>query len=82
MLYNSEITLFFCLCYVVCKNCLKYFPSTEQPKVAFSADLGMRGDLGPQSTEITLTFNNIFTNIGNNYNPATGTLSKHSQCHA
>ncbi|XP_042587933.1 complement C1q-like protein 4 [Cyprinus carpio] len=44
----------------------------EQPKVAFSADLGMRGDLGPQSTEITLTFNNIFTNIGNNYNPATG----------
>uniref|UniRef100_A0A8C1MJ47 Cerebellin 17 n=1 Tax=Cyprinus carpio TaxID=7962 RepID=A0A8C1MJ47_CYPCA len=57
---------------VICKNCLKYFPSTEQPKVAFSADLGMRGDLGPQSTEITLTFNNIFTNIGNNYNPATG----------
>uniref|UniRef100_A0A8C1QZK2 Cerebellin 17 n=1 Tax=Cyprinus carpio TaxID=7962 RepID=A0A8C1QZK2_CYPCA len=56
----------------ICKNCLKYFPSTEQPKVAFSADLGMRGDLGPQSTEITLTFNNIFTNIGNNYNPATG----------
>ncbi|XP_073685545.1 cerebellin 17 [Garra rufa] len=46
--------------------------NAEQAKVAFSADLGMRGDLGPQSTEITLTFNNIFTNIGNNYNPATG----------
>ncbi|XP_026129274.1 C1q-related factor-like [Carassius auratus] len=44
----------------------------EQPKVAFSADLGISGDLGPQSTEITLAFNNIFTNIGNNYNPATG----------
>ncbi|XP_043106785.1 cerebellin 17 [Puntigrus tetrazona] len=44
----------------------------EQPKVAFSADLGIRGDLGPQSTEITLTFNNIFTNTGNSYNPATG----------
>uniref|UniRef100_A0A672S0N5 Cerebellin 17 n=1 Tax=Sinocyclocheilus grahami TaxID=75366 RepID=A0A672S0N5_SINGR len=54
--------------------CIKklYFPSTEQPKVAFSADLGIRGDLGPQNTEITLTFNNIFTNIGNNYNPETG----------
>ncbi|XP_050976366.1 cerebellin 17 [Labeo rohita] len=46
--------------------------NAEQPKVAFSADLGKRGDLGPQSTEITLTFNNIFTNTGNNYNPATG----------
>uniref|UniRef100_A0A672S1H3 Cerebellin 17 n=1 Tax=Sinocyclocheilus grahami TaxID=75366 RepID=A0A672S1H3_SINGR len=45
---------------------------TKQPKVAFSADLGIRGDLGPQNTEITLTFNNIFTNIGNNYNPETG----------
>ncbi|KAK9968207.1 hypothetical protein ABG768_002542 [Culter alburnus] len=44
----------------------------EQPKVAFSADLGIRGDLGPHSTEITLTFNNVFTNIGNNYNPTTG----------
>ncbi|NP_001313454.1 cerebellin 17 precursor [Danio rerio] len=44
----------------------------EQPKVAFSADLGIRGDLGPQSTEHTLAFSNVFTNIGNNYNPATG----------
>ncbi|ROL54456.1 Complement C1q-like protein 4 [Anabarilius grahami] len=44
----------------------------EQPKVAFSADLGIRGNLGPQRTEITLTFNNVFTNIGNNYNPTTG----------
>lgn len=45
---------------------------TETPKVAFSADLGHRGDLGPYNTEITLTFNNIFTNIGNSYNPTTG----------
>lgn len=44
----------------------------EQPKVAFSADLGIRGDLGPQSTELTLTFNNVFTNIGNNYKTETG----------
>ncbi|XP_067289635.1 cerebellin 17 [Pseudorasbora parva] len=44
----------------------------EQPKVAFSADLGIRGHLGPQSTEITLAFNNIFTNIGNNYDGTTG----------
>ncbi|XP_073769560.1 cerebellin 17 isoform X1 [Danio rerio] len=46
--------------------------NSEQPKVAFSADLGIRGDLGPQSTEHTLAFSNVFTNIGNNYNPATG----------
>uniref|UniRef100_A0A671Q2I8 Cerebellin 17 n=1 Tax=Sinocyclocheilus anshuiensis TaxID=1608454 RepID=A0A671Q2I8_9TELE len=72
ILYKSEIILFnSCLCYIVCIKKL-YFPSTEQPKVAFSADLGIRGDLGPQNTEITLTFNNIFTNIGNNYNPETG----------
>uniref|UniRef100_A0A671Q2L2 Cerebellin 17 n=1 Tax=Sinocyclocheilus anshuiensis TaxID=1608454 RepID=A0A671Q2L2_9TELE len=44
----------------------------KENAVAFSADLGIRGDLGPQNTEITLTFNNIFTNIGNNYNPETG----------
>lgn len=56
-----------------------YFLSTEQPKVAFSADLGIRGNLGPQTTEITLTFNNVLTNIGNNYNSITGTLSC-SQC--
>ncbi|KAK7120421.1 hypothetical protein R3I94_020424 [Phoxinus phoxinus] len=44
----------------------------EQPKVAFSADLGIRGNLGPQATEITLAFSNVFTNIGNNYNSTTG----------
>lgn len=46
--------------------------NAEQPKVAFSADLGIRGNLGPQTTEITLTFNNVLTNIGNNYNSITG----------
>jgi len=46
--------------------------STEQPKVAFSADLGIRGNEGPKTTEITLAFNNVFTNIGNNYNSTTG----------
>ncbi|XDV54089.1 hypothetical protein PO909_022462, partial [Leuciscus waleckii] len=46
--------------------------NAEQPKVAFSADLGIRGNLGPQTTELTLAFNNVFTNIGNNYNPTTG----------
>ncbi|XP_051540827.1 complement C1q-like protein 3 isoform X1 [Myxocyprinus asiaticus] len=46
--------------------------NAEKPKVAFSADLGIRGDVGPHNTEITLKFNNIFTNIGNNYNPTTG----------
>ncbi|KAG1971159.1 complement C1q-like protein 4 [Pimephales promelas] len=45
---------------------------SEQPKVAFSADLGIRGNIGPTTTEITLAFNNVFTNIGNNYNSITG----------
>ncbi|XP_056322390.1 cerebellin 17 [Danio aesculapii] len=45
---------------------------SERPKVAFSADLGISDDLGPQSTEHTLAFSNVFTNIGNDYNPATG----------
>ncbi|XP_051973745.1 cerebellin 17 [Xyrauchen texanus] len=46
--------------------------NAEKPKVAFSADLGIRGNVGPHNTEITLKFNNVFTNIGDNYNPTTG----------
>ncbi|KAF4115155.1 uncharacterized protein LOC131536657 [Onychostoma macrolepis] len=44
-------------------------------EIAFSASLmesGNSGDIGPFTTEITLTYRNVFTNIGNAYNPITG----------
>ncbi|XP_030635283.1 complement C1q-like protein 2 [Chanos chanos] len=47
----------------------------ERPKVAFSASIGGHGDTGPFSTDITLVFRNVLTNIGSAYNPATGIFS-------
>ncbi|XP_067284739.1 complement C1q-like protein 4 [Pseudorasbora parva] len=43
-------------------------------EIAFSASLMLSnsGDIGPFTTEITLTYRNVFTNIGNAYNPVTG----------
>ncbi|KAL1250924.1 hypothetical protein QQF64_018720 [Cirrhinus molitorella] len=43
-------------------------------EIAFSAALMQSGsgDIGPFTTEITLTYRNVFTNIGNAYNPITG----------
>ncbi|XP_056092498.1 uncharacterized protein LOC130071662 [Rhinichthys klamathensis goyatoka] len=43
-------------------------------KIAFSAGLISSGylEIGPITTDITLTYRKVFTNIGNSYNPITG----------
>ncbi|ROL53447.1 Complement C1q-like protein 2 [Anabarilius grahami] len=46
----------------------------EDREIAFSASVMESGSeyIGPFPTEITLTYRNVFTNIGNAYNPITG----------
>uniref|UniRef100_A0A674BJ82 C1q domain-containing protein n=1 Tax=Salmo trutta TaxID=8032 RepID=A0A674BJ82_SALTR len=49
--------------------------NSQDRKVAFSASLaapGQEGNTGPFNTGITLVYRNIYSNIGNAYNPTTG----------
>ncbi|XP_052332230.1 multimerin-2-like isoform X3 [Oncorhynchus keta] len=49
--------------------------NSQDRKVAFSASLaapGQGGNTGPFNTGITLVYRNIYSNIGNAYNPTTG----------
>ncbi|XP_067462908.1 heavy metal-binding protein HIP-like [Thunnus thynnus] len=46
--------------------------SADRPKVAFSAGIANNGYIGPYGDWTTLKFNNIYTNIGEAYNPNTG----------
>ncbi|XP_036375395.1 complement C1q-like protein 2 [Megalops cyprinoides] len=46
--------------------------NADRPKVAFSAGYSDARYVGPFQTDITLVYTKVLTNIGNNYNPATG----------
>ena len=54
---------------------------TGQPKVAFSAGIANTGYIGPYGDWTTLKFNNIYTNIGEAYNPNTGTYTSFTFSH-
>ncbi|XP_034004143.1 complement C1q-like protein 2 isoform X2 [Trematomus bernacchii] len=46
--------------------------NADRPQVAFSAGLTDAGAVGPFTTDITLKYSKVFTNIGQAYSPTTG----------
>ncbi|KAK6291866.1 hypothetical protein J4Q44_G00376510, partial [Coregonus suidteri] len=47
----------------------------DRPKIAFSAALGGDGHIPPSERETNLAFSNVFTNVGDAYNPASGVFN-------
>ncbi|KAF7700911.1 hypothetical protein HF521_002076 [Silurus meridionalis] len=44
----------------------------DRTKLAFSVGSGIQGTYGPFNTEVTLSFTNVLTNVGNAYSSHTG----------
>ncbi|XP_064787362.1 G-box-binding factor-like [Oncorhynchus masou masou] len=49
--------------------------SEDGPKIAFTAALGGDGHTPPSERETNLAFSNVFTNVGNAYNPGSGVFN-------
>ena len=50
---------------------------TDRPKVGFSASIGVNGYVGPFSSDTKMIYENVLSNIGNQYDSATGNLENY-----